>query len=57
MTSNKLSATPNKTEYLLFDPNNVNLPVNIINLGSNSISPYDSAKKVWCDFSDHYVHG
>ena len=44
MTSNKLSVNPNKTEYLLFNPNNVNLPVNIINLGFNTISPGDSAK-------------
>ena len=29
MISNKLSVNPNKTEYLLFNPNNVNLPVNI----------------------------
>ena len=46
MTSNKLSVTPNKTEYLLFNPNNVNLTVNIINLGSNTISPSDSAKSL-----------
>ena len=44
MISNKLSVNPNKAEYLLFNPNNVNLPVNIINLGSNTISPSDSAK-------------
>ena len=46
MISNKLSINPNKTEYLLFNPNNVNLPVNIINLGSNTISPRDSAKNL-----------
>ena len=34
---------PNKIEYLLLNPNNVNLSVNIINLGSNTISPSDSA--------------
>ena len=46
MTSNKLSVNPNKTEALLFNPNNVNLPVDIINLGSNTISPSDSAKNL-----------
>ena len=46
MISNKLSVYPNKTEYLLFNPNNVNLPVNIIYLGSNTISPSDSAKNL-----------
>ena len=46
MTSNKLSVNPNKTEYLLFNQNNVNLPVNIINFGSNTISPSDSAKNL-----------
>ena len=43
ITLNKLSINPYKTEYLLFNPKNVNL-VNIINLGSNTISPSDSAK-------------
>ena len=46
MTSNKFSANPNKTEYLLFDPNNLNFPVNIINPGSNTISPSDCAKNL-----------
>ena len=46
MISNKLSVNPNKTEYFLFNPNNVNLPVNIINLDSNTISPSDSAKNL-----------
>ena len=46
MTSNKLSVNPHNTEYLFFNPNNVNLPVNIINLGSNTISPSDSAKNL-----------
>ena len=46
MASNKLSINPNKTEYVLFIPNNVNLPVNIINLGSNTIFPGDSAKNL-----------
>ena len=44
MISNKLSVNPNKTEYLLLNPNKVNFPVNIINLGSNTISSSDSAK-------------
>ena len=44
MTSNKLSIKQKKTEYLLFNPNNVNLPVNIINLGSDTISPSGFAK-------------
>ena len=44
MISNKLSVNPNKTEYLLFNPNNVHLPVNNINLGSNTISLIDNAK-------------
>ena len=35
---------PNKTEYLRFNPNSINLPVNIISLGSNTISPKNSAK-------------
>ena len=46
MISNKLSVNPNKTEYLLFNPSNVSFPVNIINLGSNTISPNDSAKNL-----------
>ena len=52
MISNKLSVNSNKTEYLLFNPNNINLPVNIINIGSNPISPSDGAKKPWCNFLD-----
>ena len=46
MISNKLPVIPNKTEYLLFNPNNVNLPVNIIDLGCNTISPSDSANNL-----------
>ena len=46
MTSNKLSVNSNKTEYLLFNSNNVNLPVNSINLGSITISPSGSAKNL-----------
>ena len=46
MISNKLSVNPNKTEYLLLNPNNLNLPVNIINLGFNTISPSDSPKNL-----------
>ena len=47
MISNKLSLNPNKTDNLLFNPIYANLPVNyIINLGSNTISPSDSAKNL-----------
>ena len=46
MTSSKLSVKPNKTEYLLFNPSNINPPVNTINLDSNIISPSDSAKNL-----------
>ena len=46
MTSTKLYVNPNEAEYLLFNPNNVNLPVNIINLGSNTILPSDSAENL-----------
>ena len=46
MTSNKLSFNQNKTEYLLFNTNNVNLPLNTISLGSNTISPSDNAKNL-----------
>ena len=44
MTSNKLFVNPNKSEYQLFNPSNINPPVHIINLGSNIISPSYSAK-------------
>ena len=44
--SKKLSVNSNDTEYLLFNPNNVNFPVNIINLGSNTISLSDSKKNL-----------
>ena len=53
MTSNKLSVNPNKTEYLLFNPNNVKFLVNIINLGSNTVSPRDSAKNLGVIFQTH----
>ena len=46
MASNKFSVNPNKTEYLLFNPSNINLPVNAINLDSNIIYPRDSAKNL-----------
>ena len=46
MTSNKLFVNPNKTEYLLFNPSNINPPVNTINLDSNIISPSNSAKNL-----------
>ena len=46
MTSNKLSVNPDKTEYLLLNPSNINPPVNTINLDSNIISPSNSAKNL-----------
>ena len=46
MTPYKLSVNPNKTEYLLFNPSNINPPVNTINLDSNIISPDNSAKNL-----------
>ena len=46
MTLNKLSVNPNKTEYLLFNPSNINPLVNTTNLDSNIISPCDSAKNL-----------
>ena len=46
MTLNKLSVNPNKSEYLLFNPNNVNLSLKIINLGFSSVSPSDCAKNL-----------
>ena len=60
MTSNKLSVNPNKTEYLLFNPSNINPPVNTINLDSNIISLSDSAKNLGVIFQidvfiDKYV--
>ena len=48
--SNKFSVNPNKAEYLLFTPNNVNLPVDINNCGSNTISPSDGAKNLGAIF-------
>ena len=45
----ELSVNPKKTEYLLFNLNNVNLPL-IINLGSNTLSPSDSAKNLGVSF-------
>ena len=56
MISNKLSVNLNKTEYLLFNPNNVNLSVNIIYLGSNTISLGDSAKNLGVIFQTD-IHG
>ena len=46
MTSNKLSVNPNKTEYLLFNPSNINPPINTINVNSYIIFPSDSAKNL-----------
>ena len=53
MTSNKLSVNPNKTEYLLLNPSNLNPPVNTINLDSNIISPSDSAKNLGVIFQNY----
>ena len=39
LVANKLSATPNKTEYLLFNSRNINLQIININLDSDVISP------------------
>ena len=55
MISKKLFINPNKTEYLPFNPKN--LTVNIINLGSNTISPSDNAKHLGVIFQTYYVHG
>ena len=52
MTLNKLYVNSNKTEYIVFNPNNVNLPVNIIHLGSHNISPSDSAKNLGVNTSN-----
>ena len=46
MTSNKFSVNANKTECLLFNPSNINHPINTINLNSNIIYPSDSAKNL-----------
>ena len=44
MVANKLSANPNKTEYLLFNPRNINLQVINTNLDSDVISLSYSTK-------------
>ena len=44
MVANKLSVNPNKTEYLSFNPKNLNNPNCSINIDSNIISPTNSAK-------------
>ena len=45
MIGNKLSVNPDKTEYLLFNSKNINVPVSI-NLNSNTISPSECAKNL-----------
>ena len=45
MIGNKLSVYPDKTEYLLFNSKNINVPVNI-NLSLNTISPSEWAKNL-----------
>ena len=42
MVANKLSVNPNKMEYLLFNPKNLNNPNCSINIDSNIISPTNS---------------
>ena len=45
MIGNKLSVNPDKTEYLLFNSKNINVPVSI-NLNLNNISPSECAKNL-----------
>ena len=45
MIGNKLSVNPDKTEYLLFNSKNINVPVSI-NLNLNTISPSECAKNL-----------
>ena len=45
MLGNKLSVNPDKTEYLLFNSKNINVPVSI-NLNLNTISPSECAKNL-----------
>ena len=45
MIGNKLSVNPDKTEYLLFNLKNINVPVSI-NLNINTISPSECAKNL-----------
>ena len=45
MIGNKLSVNPDKTEYLLFNSKNINVPVSI-NLNLNTVSPSESAKNL-----------
>ena len=45
MIGNKLSVNPDKTDYLLFNSKNINVPVSI-NLNLNAISPSECAKNL-----------
>ena len=45
MIGNKLSVNPDKTEYLLFNSKNINVPVSI-NLNLNTISPSECAQNL-----------
>ena len=45
MIGNKLSVNPDRTEYLLFNSKNINVPVSI-NLNLNTISPSEYAKNL-----------
>ena len=55
MIGNKLSVNPDKTEYLLFNSKNINVPVSI-NLNLNTISPSECAKNLGVIFqSDMFM--
>ena len=45
MIGNKLSVNPDKTDYLLFNSKNINVPFSI-NLNLNTISPSECAKNL-----------
>ena len=45
MIGNKLSVNPDKTEYILFNSKNINVPVSI-NLNLNTILPSECAKNL-----------
>ena len=45
MIGNKLFENPNKTEFLLFNSKNINVPISF-NINLNTISPSESAKNL-----------
>ena len=51
MVVNKLSVSPNKTEYLLFNPKHFNNPNCNITIDTNNISLNNSAKNLGVDIS------